>query len=41
MPVPDEYESPSATYFVADAAAANTAKSATTQSRAAIRLHFI
>jgi hypothetical protein len=41
VPVPDEYESPSATYFVAHAELAKAAKNAITQRTAEMRLQFI
>jgi hypothetical protein len=42
VPTPDEYESPSATYFVANAELANTAQiAAATQRTAEMRLHFM
>ena len=41
VPVPDEYESPRATYLVAQAEPAKTKKQAKTPSSAAIRLHFM
>jgi hypothetical protein len=41
VPVPEEYESPSATYLVAHAGATKTAQASSAQANAARRLIFI